>query len=368
MPQPLRPSFQGLQVGASMVPIRIGMDGLLVPDLPALTQRVVGQFLFALHHFDRFNEYLLYTPQGGTANMAIDCQLPYWKVVATKVPHRPAFLRRLVHQSAFRFVADRDGLDLVHALTPISPFAATNASLDEAPPVIVSVWDEPAPSRWLDASFRQARRIAVASRWLAQQVRERYGVPSEKLRVMPVGIDPLFVAEAPATFEPTKVLVWGETPAWVQEALKQLGADWQMLPSDASPTEAKEALSDASIVIVTQSDARGSQGLNALAMKRFVIAVPHPPLKEVLNEAAIWLDEETPTALKRAMERLRDEAPLRRRLLSRADELVARRQWMQAVKAWIGLYRRTFEEAVAEFVGWELPTQNLKVESRRWRS
>ncbi|MFA0758727.1 MAG: hypothetical protein PVTTEEND_001830 [Candidatus Fervidibacter sp.] len=368
MPQPLRPSFQGLQVGASMVPIRIGMDGLLVPDLPALTQRVVGQFLFTLHHFDRFNEYLLYTPQGGTANMAIDCQLPYWKVVATKVPHRPAFLRRLVHQSAFRFVADRDGLDLVHALTPISPFAATNASLDEAPPVIVSVWDEPAPSRWLDASFRQARRIAVASRWLAQQVRERYGVPSEKLRVMPVGVDPLFVAEAPATFEPTKVLVWGETPAWVQEALKQLGADWQMLPSDVSPTEAKEALSDASIVIVTQSDARGSQGLNALAMKRFVIAVPHPPLKEVLNEAAIWLDEETPTALKRAMERLRDEAPLRRRLLSRADELVARRQWMQAVKAWIGLYRRTFEETVAEFVGWELPTQNLKVESRRWRS
>jgi hypothetical protein len=357
MPQTVRQTLQALQVGANMVPIRIGMDGLLVPDLPVLTRRVIGQFLFALHHFDRFNEYLLYTPQGGTANMAIDCELPHWKVVATKVTHRPAFLRRLVHQSAFRFVADRDGLDLVHALTPISPFAAANASLDEAPPVIVTVWDEPAPSRWLDASFCQARRIAVASRWLAQQMRERYGVPSEKVRVMPIGVDPLFVAEAPATFEPMKVLVWGEAPEWVREALKQLGADWQMLPSDASPTEAKEALSNTSIVIVTQSDARGSQGLHALAMKRFVVAIPHPPLKEVLNDAAIWLDEETPTTLKRAMERLRDEAPLRRRLLSRAEELVARRQWTQAVKAWVGLYRRTFEEAVAEFVGWELPTQ-----------
>ncbi len=352
MPQTVRQTLQALQVGANMVPIRIGMDGLLVPDLPVLTRRVVGQFLFALHHFDRFNEYLLYTPQGGTANMVIDCELPHWKVVATKVPHRPAFLRRLVHQSAFRFVADRDGLDLVHALTPISPFAATNASLDEAPPVIVTVWDEPAPSRWLEASFCQARRIAVASRWLAQQVQERYGVPAEKVRVMPVGVDPLFVAEMPATFEAAKVLVYGEVPDWVREALKQLGIDWRRLPSEASPTEAKDALSNASIVIIAQSDARGSQGLNALAMKRFVIAVSHHPLREALNDAAIWLDEETPTTLKRAIERLRDEASLRRRLISRAEELIARRQWTQAVKAWVGLYRRTFEEAVAEFVGW----------------
>lgn len=352
MPQTMRPTLQELQVGAKMVPIRIGIDGLLVPDLPVLTRRVVGQFLFALHHFDRFNEYLLYTPQGGTANMAIDCELPHWKVVATRVPHRPAFLRRLVHQSAFRFVADRDGLDLLHTLTPISPFAATNASLDEAPPVIVTVWDEPSPSRWLEASFCQARRIAVASRWLAQQVQECYGVPAEKVRVMPVGVDPLFVAEVPATFEPTKVLVYGEVPDWVREALKQLGANWRRLPSEAPPTEAKDALSNASIVIITQSDARGGQGLNASAMKRFVIAIPYPPLKEALNDAAIWLDEETPTTLKRAIERLRDEASLRKRLISRAEELAARRQWTQAIKAWVGLYRRTFEEAVAEFVGW----------------
>jgi len=352
MPQTVRQTLQALQVGANMVPIRIGMDGLLVPDLPVMTRRVVGQFLFALHHFDRFNEYLLYTPQGGTANMAIDCELPHWKVVATKVTHRPAFLRRLVHQSAFRFVADRDGLDLVHALTPISPFAAANASLDEAPPVIVTVWDEPAPSRWLEASFCQARRISVASRWLAQQVQGRYGVPEEKVRVMPFGVDPLFVAEVPATFEPTKVLVYGEVPDWVREALKQLGANWRRLPSEAPTTEAKDALSNASIVIVTQNDARGSQGLNALAMKRFVIAIPHPPLKETLNDAAIWLDEETPMTLKRTIERLCDEASLRRRLISRSEELVARRQWTQAVKAWVGLYRRTFEEAVAEFVGW----------------
>lgn len=187
--------------GASLVPIRIGIDALLMPDLPPLTRRTVGLFLFALHHFDRFNEYVFYTPRGGlkalwspkpltSESIMLNYQLPRWTVVKTHVPLRPVLLRQLIHQLAFRFVAERDGLDIVHSLTPISPFAMRQASLEEAPPVIVTVWDEPKLSRWLEASLKQASRIAVASRPLTQRLRERFGVPDERVRVLPVGVDP----------------------------------------------------------------------------------------------------------------------------------------------------------------------------------
>lgn len=338
--------------GAASVPARIGMDALLVADLSEPTRRCVGQFLFALHHFDRFNEYLLYAPRGGSHAIGANCDLPHWRIVETKLPTQWAWLRRLAHQSAFLAITSRDRLDIVHALTAISPFATQKPSLDAAPPVIVTVWEEPSSDRLTAASLQQAWCIAAASGYLARTVQERFEVPEEKVRVMPVGIDPLFIADPFAESAGKRAVVWGQVPAWVREGLQKVQVAWQGLPKEVTGQAAKNALSEAGIVIVTESDGRGSQGLCAAAMGKWVVAVPLAPLQEVLNDAALWLNESKPESVILALERIWDDAAWRERTRRQMHRLTQQRQWTQAVKAWVGLYRRVFEEAIAEFVGW----------------
>jgi alpha-1,3-rhamnosyl/mannosyltransferase len=203
--------------------------------------------------------------------------------------------------------------------------------------------------------LRGADAIVAVSQFTKDEVVELAGIPAERVRVVPNGVDPIFRAsESPsdtvsqgdyflavATLEPRKNLErvveaarlagvelrvvgargWGgvDVPGWVGE-----------IP-DAELVQLYRGAR--CVVYASLYEGFGLPVLEAMASGTPVVAAPDPALMEVAGDAAVYADaDDLPGAILRALER-REE--LQAAGLARAAQF----SWAEAARRTVEIYR-----------------------------
>jgi glycosyltransferase involved in cell wall biosynthesis len=205
-------------------------------------------------------------------------------------------------------------------------------------------------------SARSADRVVAVSERTRHDLIELYGIPTEKIRVIPHGVDPSFspgdgVAEGYLLFvgavqrrkDPRAALdaaldlglplvVAGpeKEPALAAE-LRALGADVRGYVEKAELAELyRRAMC---LVVPSRYEGFGLPVLEALASGTPVVAAPDPALAEVARDAAVYADRgDLPGAILHALDR---RAELRAAGLARAAHF----SWAEGARRTVEVYR-----------------------------
>jgi glycosyltransferase involved in cell wall biosynthesis len=205
------------------------------------------------------------------------------------------------------------------------------------------------------AARKADRVIAVSERTRADLI-DLYGIPEEKITVIPHGVDPayspgdgrserylLFVGavqrrkdpraalEAARDLQLPLVIVGPEREPALAGELRELGAD---LRGYVEKTELARLYREAACLVVpSRYEGFGLTVLEAMASGTPVVAAPDAALVEVAGDAAVYADtDDLPGAILRALER-REE--LRSAGLARALLF----SWAEAARRTVALYR-----------------------------
>jgi alpha-1,3-rhamnosyl/mannosyltransferase len=197
--------------------------------------------------------------------------------------------------------------------------------------------------------------IAVSERTRDDLV-ELYRIPTEKIRVIPHGVDPAFspgdgeakgyllfvgavqrrkdpraALEAALDLDMPLVVAGPERESALAGELRGLGADLRGYVEKAELAELYRGA--ACLVIPSRYEGFGLPVLEALASGTPVVAAPDPALVEVAGDAAVYADPgDLPGAILRALER---RVELRAAGLERA----ARFSWAEAARRTVEVYR-----------------------------
>jgi glycosyltransferase involved in cell wall biosynthesis len=205
-------------------------------------------------------------------------------------------------------------------------------------------------------SARKADRVIAVSERTRDDLVELYGVPSEKIRVIPHGVDPafspgdgnaegylLFVGAVQRRKDPRAaleaaldlgmplVVVGPEREPALAAELRGRGADLRGYVE--KPELAELYRGAACLVVPSRYEGFGLPVLEALASGTPVVAAPDAALVEVAAEAAVYADRsDLPGAILRAIDQ---RAELRAAGLERASRF----SWAEAARRTVDVYR-----------------------------
>jgi glycosyltransferase involved in cell wall biosynthesis len=205
-------------------------------------------------------------------------------------------------------------------------------------------------------SARKADRVIAVSERTRDDLVELYGIPAEKIAVIPHGVDPafspgdgggegylLFVGAVQRRKDPRAaldaaldlgmvlVVAGPEREPALADELRAGGADLRGYVE--RPELAELYRRAACLVIPSQYEGFGLPVLEALASGTPVVAAPDPALIEIARDAAVYAErDDLPGAILHALER-RDE--LRAAGLARA----ARFSWAETARRTVDVYR-----------------------------
>ena len=205
-------------------------------------------------------------------------------------------------------------------------------------------------------SARRAERVIAVSERTRDDLVELYGIPTDKIRVIPHGVDPAFApgdgavggyllfvgavqkrkdpraaVEAALDLGMPLVVVGPEREPELAEELRGLGADLRGYVEKPELAELYRAA--ACLVVPSRYEGFGLPVLEALASGTPVVATPDAALVEVAGDAAVYaVSRDLPGAVLHAIDR-REE--LRAAGLARA----ARFGWAEAARRTADVYR-----------------------------
>jgi len=205
-------------------------------------------------------------------------------------------------------------------------------------------------------SARRAERVIAVSERTRDDLVELYGIPTDKIRVIPHGVDPAFApgdgavggyllfvgavqkrkdpraaVEAALDLGMPLVVVGPEREPELAEELRGLGADLRGYVEKPELAELYRAA--ACLVVPSRYEGFGLPVLEALASGTPVVATPDAALVEVAGDAAVYAESrDLPGAILRAIDR-REE--LRAAGLARAAQF----GWTEAARRTADVYR-----------------------------
>ena len=205
-------------------------------------------------------------------------------------------------------------------------------------------------------SARRAERVIAVSERTRDDLVELYGIPTDKIRVIPHGVDPAFApgdgavggyllfvgavqkrkdpraaVEAALDLGMPLVVVGPEREPELAEELRRLGADLRGYVEKPELAELYRAA--ACLVVPSRYEGFGLPVLEALASGTPVVATPDAALVEVAGDAAVYADSrDLPGAILHAIDR-REE--LRAAGLARAAQF----GWAEAARRTADVYR-----------------------------
>jgi glycosyltransferase involved in cell wall biosynthesis len=174
------------------------------------------------------------------------------------------------------------------------------------------------------ANAREARRcdlVFVNSEYTAADVRERLGIPRERIHVAYPGVSPIFTPDGPNEFKDpfiftTATTDWRKNLENLQRASELLDGDLPLINAEARPftDDSIAILYRAATVFVYPSrfEGFGMPVIEAMASGTPCVVSNHPSLDEASGGAAVRVDPESPQAIAAGIE----EA------LARRDELI----------------------------------------------
>jgi glycosyltransferase involved in cell wall biosynthesis len=257
---------------------------------------------------------------------------------------------RLGRPAAERFLGRFDVLHFTDWMYPPQRAGARSTMVHDLVPIRFPEWTTRRTRSMHGAKYRNAARtcdvIFTNSRFTADDVRDRLGVPDERLRVAPPGVDPVFRADGEradlgrpyvltvATLEPRKNLGtlvaahrllggsyalavaggegWGEQPDLDKKGVLRLG-----FVDDARLAELYRGA--AAFVFPSRFEGFGIPIVEAMACGAPVVASSHPSMDEACGDAAVRADPDDPEAIARAIEQaVRDRDELLSRGLDHA--------------------------------------------------
>jgi glycosyltransferase involved in cell wall biosynthesis len=205
-------------------------------------------------------------------------------------------------------------------------------------------------------SARTADRVVAVSERTRKDLVELYGIPAEKIRVIPHGVDPafspgdgvtegylLFVGAVQRRKDPRAaldaaldlgmplVVVGPEREPTLADELRRLGADLRGYVEKAELAELYRGA--VCLVVPSRYEGFGLPVLEALASGTPVVAAPDPALAEVARDAAVYAERgDLPGAILHALDR---RVELRAAGLARAAQFT----WTEAAKRTVEVYR-----------------------------
>lgn len=236
---------------------------------------------------------------------------------------------------------------------------------------------------------RHATRIAVATSWVAQDITAQYGVPKERIAVVPwgaatstshaplpeeiEGVRQRYADGKPFLFYPA--IAWphknhGRLIAALAE-LRRRGEDVRLVLSAGAPhmlgvihdASAREGVAD----LITVAGYIPAHDLRALYAAAEAVVVPTlfeaasgpvceawlegtpvacsdiPPLRAQAEGAARFFDPASPSAIADAIQDVLHDDPLRTRLIAAGSSLIRAKTWADTARG----YRALYHEAVA---------------------
>ena len=284
----------------------------------------------------------------------------------------------------------RRRLDLLHHLGGTVP-------LVRGVPALVSIHDlqplhhpdafGPVKRRWLSwmlpHAVRHARLVVAVSRYTADDVHERLGVPCQRIRVVRHGIDPhppvapeeiervrrrhelgpswfvypavtwrhknhltLVRAFAPlAAEDPDVTLVLTGAAAAsedeVRDEIRRLGVEARVRRTGRIPRADLDALIAGSTAVTVPStfEGFGAPAAEAMALGAPLVASTCGALPEVVGDAGVLLDPHDVGGWTRTMRTLLDEPDRRRRLAEAGRRRAAELTWDEPVEALVATWR-----------------------------
>ncbi len=290
-------------------------------------------------------------------------------------------------------------LDLFHAPHYNAPLAAPCPLVvtihDLAHLVFPAMFPEPAARAYAHAMFRaavaRARRLIAVSAFTRDELRRVLGVDPGRVTVIHHGLDPRWSPGAPTAAErrglrrlgvgeryvlyvgnvkPHKnvlglveafgaltgrreqLVIAGQRAAFrhgvddLAGALRRSPARDRIVATGALPCDRIRALYRGATAVVLPSlyEGFGLPVLEAMACGAPVIASDRASIPEVADDAAVLLDATVPDQLAAALERVLDDATLRRRLAARGLRRAAQFSWTRAAQAHVAVYREVVGE------------------------
>ncbi|MCX6340468.1 MAG: glycosyltransferase family 1 protein [Candidatus Aureabacteria bacterium] len=242
--------------------------------------------------------------------------------------------------------------------------------------------------RRLEKCFRytleRADAIITISEFSKRELMELYGVPSDRIAVIHLGVSTprraVFEKPLPAryflfvgTVEPRKNLgtlldawriVKKHRPDWAFKLLIAGGHGWNCEPAEAQA--GKRGVADDVITIdyVTHEDLPalyraaealvfpsfyegfGLPPLEAMASGTPVIASTAPAIPEVVGDAALMCDPHDPEGIARAIVQIQDDRQLRDSLVARGFERIKLFGWRKTAEETLALYRKLLQREI----------------------
>lgn len=360
----------------------IAVDALALGERSKGATRVLANLLAALPAADLGLRYAAIVGAGGDAAVRLRERAPEIEVIEVDASGGIGWELRGVTRAA----AGADLLFTIRELVPLSgPPTAMHAfepptyrlrargQLDRAE--VKRLAKDVLLAGAFRSSVRRAAAVTAGSEATSEWIRRRTGRSADV--VLP-GIDPVFFEEQappppetpyvlhPSSGDPRENtdlvlrafatggaegirLVLVGTPEHVQARIRrranELGVQLE-LPGWVTDERLRELYRGA-LAVVTPSRFEGYAGLQALegmALGTPVIALDAPGVTEALTDRAILLRDEDPAALIAAVERLRDDAPLRADLAVRGRNFARTLTWEASAAAFAAVFRRTLDE------------------------
>lgn len=355
--------------------LRIGVNALyLIPGAVGGTEIYLRNLLAALAALDGVNRYFVFTNRETGADLVPARPNFTQAPQRVRAAFRPA--RILWEQTALPAAAARLGLDVMlnpgYTAPVYSPCPSVTVLHDlqhKRHPEYFRWWDLPFWRVLLFLSAQLSGAVVASSRATAADLRRFYRIPEERIRVVPIGVDPVFFDIASrrrpepllltvSTLHPHKNLdgllrafaefrrehagfrlvvagLRGHYAGELERLRAELGLSDAVLFSGWIPREELYALHERACAVIYPSlfEGFGMPVMEALAAGIPTACSDIEPLRECAGDAALRFDPRDVHAMRDAMARLVRDDALRGRLAVEGPARAALFSWQASARA-----------------------------------